>query len=93
MEGEGRMQTFGAGAEAVRSPQPRSVALRPYRRTSVLDSLQPSQNGMGSVDHQREMYGVKGSASGESEETFDKSLWIRADKEAAHREKESHGTQ
>lgn len=72
-----RSQSFYDGSEAVRNPSFRPVQMQPYRRTSTLDNLFPTGNGMGSQDRQRQMMGIGSSAIGQSPDTFDKSLWLR----------------
>lgn len=75
-----RSEDFAGGFESVRSPQFQSVqqqANRNFQAISVLDNITPNQNGMGSADLQRQMVGVKDSASGRSEDTFDRQLWLR----------------
>lgn len=72
------------GSESVREPQFRTMQQRPreggvagapsYRRTSVLDSLQPSGNGMSARDNERQMFGMK--SQGLGQDTADKSMWL-----------------
>lgn len=80
--GTARSQDFFAGSENVRHPQFQPVQMLPYRRTSTLDNLFPTGNGMGTQDKQRQMMGVRTSAIGQSSDTFDKSLWLRNPGEA-----------
>jgi len=47
-----------------------------YRRTSTLDTLKPSGNGMADADRNRLLMGINRSKVGQSDETFDKSLWL-----------------
>jgi hypothetical protein len=77
--GEGRTAAMVDGAERVREPQFRTVQQAPgrYVRTSVLDNLQPSGNGVSALDRQRLLLGVNKSAIGQSDDTFDKGLWLR----------------
>jgi hypothetical protein len=72
-----RSQDFYDGSETSRHPAFRPVRVEPYRRTSTLDNLFPTGNGMGEQDKQRALMGIGRSAIGQSGETFDKSLWIR----------------
>lgn len=72
-----RSQDFYDGSESVRKPSFQPVRLAPYRRTSTLDNLFPTGNGMGQRDTQRAMMGLSRSSIGQSEDTFDKSLWIQ----------------
>jgi hypothetical protein len=72
-----RSQSFYNGSEAVRNPAFRPVQMQPFQRTSTLDSLMPTGNGMGDQDKQRQMMGIGTSAIGQSQDTFDKSLWLR----------------
>lgn len=78
MNGEaGRTAEMIGGAESAREPSFRTmqqVGLG-YRKTSVLDNLQPSGNGMSGLDKQRQMFGIK--TQGQDEETADKGLWLR----------------
>lgn len=77
--GVARSQDFYEGSESARQPNFRSMqqgAGGGYRRTSTLDNLLPSGNGMAEPDKQRALYGVQHSAVGQSEATFDKSLWL-----------------
>jgi len=66
-----------AGAESVREPQFHTAQqVRPgYRKISVLDTLQPTGNGMSSVDRQRQMFGIR--TLGQGEDTADKSMWLQ----------------
>jgi hypothetical protein len=82
----GRSQEFQEAATRVRQPQFRTLqnavggGLRTYRRTSLLDNLQPSRNALGSMDWERAKLGVPKSPIGQSDSTFDKSLWLRAER-------------
>lgn len=71
---------FQDAATKVRSPQFRTLqnAVGTYGRRSILDNLLPSRNGLGSQDYERAKLGVPRSASGQSDSTFDKGLWLRA---------------
>lgn len=71
-----RSQDFYDGSEGSRQPSFRPVRLAPYRRTSTLDNLLPSGNGMAEPDKQRSIMGINRSTIGQSNDTFDKSLWI-----------------
>lgn len=75
----GRTEQMVSASESAREPQFHTIQQGQggYRRTSVLDTLQPSGNGMSGQDRQRLLYGVKRSALGLSNESFDKSLWLR----------------
>lgn len=78
MNGEGgRTAQMVDGAESVREPEFRTmqqVGLG-YRKTSVLDNLQPSGNGMSGLDRQRQMFGIK--SLGQDENTADRGMWLR----------------
>jgi hypothetical protein len=76
-----RSEDFAGGAEEVRQPQFQSVQQqhnRNFRAMSVLDtpSVIPNQNGMGTSDLQRRMIGFRDSATGRSESTYDKQIWL-----------------
>lgn len=76
-----RSEDFADGAERVRQPQFSSVQQqhnRNFQPMSVLDtpSVIPNQNGMGAGDLQRRMIGFKDSATGRSESTYDKQIWL-----------------
>lgn len=75
--GIGRTADFTDGSERVREPQFQPVQTEQYRRTSVLDNLLPTGNGLGARDKQRQIMGINHSAIGQSEGNFDKSLWLR----------------
>lgn len=78
MNGEaGRTSEMIGGAESVREPEFRTMQKvgMGYRKTSVLDNLQPSGNGMSGLDKQRQMFGIK--SLGQDEETADKSMWLK----------------
>lgn len=77
--GAGRTAQFNDGSERVREPQFHSMQQVEgnYRRTSVLDNLKPTGNGLGTADRQRQLMGINQSAIGQSEGNFDKSLWLR----------------
>ena len=75
-----RSEDFADGAARVRAPQFESVqqqANRNFAALSVLDNVMPNQNGMGTQDLQRRLVGSQGQATGRSQETFDKQLWLR----------------
>lgn len=76
----GRTEQMVSASERVREPQFQTMQVGAgrggYRRTSVLDTLQPTGNGMSGQDRQRLLYGVKGSSLGLSTDSFDKSLWL-----------------
>lgn len=75
--GVARSQNFYEGSESVRHPALRPVQTFPYRRTSVLDTLQPiSPNGLGTQDRQRALMGIRSSALGQSDSNFDKKIWL-----------------
>lgn len=79
MNGEaGRTAEMVSGAEHAREPEfrTRQQVGFGYRKTSVLDNLQPSGNGMSGLDKQRQMFGIK--SLGQDQETADKSLWLRS---------------
>lgn len=76
-----RSEDFVDGAERVRQPQFQSVQQqhnRNFQAMSVLDtpSVIPNQNGMGTGDLQRRMIGFRDSATGRSESTYDKQIWL-----------------
>jgi hypothetical protein len=76
-----RSEEFTSGADSVRQPQFQSVQQqhnRNFRAMSVLDTpaVIPNQNGMGSSDLQRRMIGFRDSATGRSESTYDKQIWL-----------------
>ena len=81
--GVGRVGAFHAAAESVREGPPTLTPEGNYRRTSVLDNLQPSGNGMSSPDRERLLMNISGSALGRSESTFDQSLWLRSERPAS----------
>ena len=81
--GVGRVGAFHAAAESVRSGPPTLTPEGGYRRTSVLDTLQPSGNGMSGVDRERLLMNVSGSRLGQAESTFDRSLWLRSERPAS----------
>ena len=78
----GRSEQFNDAATKVRSPQFRTLqnTVGNYRRTSILDNLMPSRNALGTQDYERAKLGVPRSSSGQSESTFDKGLWLRAER-------------
>lgn len=71
-----RSQNFYEGSENVRRPVT-PIQVLPYRKTSTLDNLYPTGNGMSSADRDRRMVGATRSPSGQSEDTFGKSLWLK----------------
>jgi hypothetical protein len=76
-----RSEDFQSGADSVRQPQFESIQQqgnRNFRAMSVLDtpSVIPNQNGMGTGDLQRRMIGFRDSATGRSESTYDKQIWL-----------------
>lgn len=77
--GVARSQDFFEGSERSRMPEFHTMqqgAGGAYRRTSTLDNLLPSGNGLAEPDKQRALIGVKHSPVGQSDETFDRSLWL-----------------
>lgn len=78
----GRSMEFNDSAAKVRSPQFRTLqnSVGNYRRTSILDNLMPSRVGLGTQDYERAKLGIGRSSSGQSESTFDKGLWLRAER-------------
>lgn len=75
-----RSEDFADGAERVRNPRFESVqqqANRNFQALSVLDNVMPNQNGLGAQDLQRRLVGSTGGATGRSQSTFDKQLWLR----------------
>lgn len=78
-----RSQDFYDGSEASRHPSFRPVQVEPYRRTSTLDNLFPTGNGMGEMDKQRALLGVPRSPIGQSESTYNTSLWLRNERPQA----------
>lgn len=73
----GRTAEMVGGSESAREPSARTVQQVGfgYRKTSVLDNLQPSGNGMSGLDKQRQMFGIK--SLGQDQETADKSMWLK----------------
>jgi hypothetical protein len=76
-----RTEEFNGGADSVRQPRFTSVQQQHnanFRAMSVLDtpSVIPNQNGMGTGDLQRRMIGFRESATGRSESTYDKQIWL-----------------
>jgi len=81
----GRTAQFNEAATNVRVPNFRTTQNAigggsAYRRTSILDNLMPSRVGLGAQDYERAKLGVARSSSGQSESTFDKGLWLRAER-------------
>jgi hypothetical protein len=76
----GRSMEFSDAAIKVRSPNFRTLqnTVGTYGRTSLLDNLLPSQNGLGTQDFERAKLNVPRSSIGQSDTTFDKGLWLRA---------------
>jgi hypothetical protein len=74
-----RSHDFYDGSESVRHPAFRPVQVEPYRRTSTLDNLFPTGNGMAERDTQRVMMGIPRSPIGQSDDTFERSIWLRND--------------
>lgn len=74
-----RSEDFYRGSEQVRFPTFKTRQIQPIsnRPKSVLDQLRPSGNGLGERDKQRQLMGVVGSGVGQSESTYDASLWMR----------------
>lgn len=75
-----RSEDFADGAARVREPKFESVqqqSNRNFAALSVLDNVMPNQNGMGVQDLQRRLVGSANPATGRSQETFDKQLWLR----------------
>jgi hypothetical protein len=68
---------FSDGAVQVREPQFSSQSPVVYKRTSVLDNLKPTGNGLAPQDLQRQLVGYTKSTIGQSEGTFDQALWLR----------------
>lgn len=90
-----RSEDFAGGFESVREPQFKSVQQQHnqnYQPTSVLDNVMPNQNGMGAQDLQRRLVGSQGAATGRSQETFDRQLWLRH-QEPSQRVKRLEGQQ
>lgn len=77
----GRTAEMVGGAENAREPSFQTMQQQHaamgfgYRKTSILDNLQPSGNGMSGLDKQRQMYGIK--SLGQDQETADKGLWLK----------------
>lgn len=81
----GRSMEFTQAADNVRKPNFRTLQNSVgggtrYRRTSILDNLMPSRVGLGTQDFERAKLGLSRSSSGQSESTFDKGLWLRAER-------------
>lgn len=90
-----RTEDFADGYAQVREPQFKSVQQqhnRNFQAISVLDNVQPNQNGMGAQDLQRRLVGSQGSPTGRSLETFDRQLWLRH-QEPSQRIKRLEGSQ
>lgn len=86
--GIGRSANMQQAAERVREPAFSAPKMdMSYRRTSVLDNLQPSGNGLAAPDKQRVLMGVTSSASGQADSTFDQRLWLRNERPASLFEK------
>lgn len=76
-----RSEDFADGAERVRQPQFTSIQQQHnanFKAMSILDTpyIIPNQNGMGASDLQRKMIGFQGGATGRSDETYDKQIWL-----------------
>lgn len=74
-----RSEEMVGGYDSARNPQFESVqqqANRNFHALSVLDNIIPNPNGLGSPDYQRRLYGSRSSASGRSQATFDRQLWL-----------------
>jgi hypothetical protein len=87
-----RSEDFAGGAEEVRQPQFRSVQqqhTRNYQAMSVLDTpgIIPNQNGLGTADLERKKLGRTESASGRSNETFDRQLWLQSAESTTRRDR------
>lgn len=80
--GSGRNSEMVEGAIRVREPQFRTQqqGAGSYRRTSILDNLTPTGNGMSGLDKQRVTMGITRSSIGLSENTFEKGLWLRSER-------------
>lgn len=74
--GQGRTAQMIEGAERVRQPRFSVQTASKYTRTSVLDNLRPTGNGVGAQDQQRRLMGGRGSGVGSSQDTFEKRLWL-----------------
>lgn len=72
----GRTAEMVDGAERVREPRFSVQTESKYRRTTVLDNLMPTGNGISALDQQRRLMGGRGSGSGSSKDTFEKRLWL-----------------
>lgn len=69
-----RSQDFYNGSESARASLP---AFSTYKRTSTLDNLFPTGNGMADQDRERLLMGVPHSPIGQSTNTFNQSIWLR----------------
>lgn len=93
-----RSEDFVDGAERVRQPQFTSIQQQHnanFRAMSVLDTPYaiPNQNGMGQADLQRRMIGFRESATGRSDSTYDKGIWLsHPDTSPRTRKKEDDGS-
>lgn len=81
----GRSMEFQEAATRVRSSNFRTLQNSVgggtrYRRTSILDNLMPSRVGLGEGDFERRKLGIQNSSVGQSDSTFDKGLWLRAER-------------
>jgi hypothetical protein len=90
-----RSEDFADGAERVRQPQFKSVQQQHnanFRAMSVLDTPYsiPNQNGMGTSDLQRRMIGFRDAATGRSDSTYDKQIWL-GHPETTSRKQDSDG--
>lgn len=86
MSDDGRNAEMVNGAVSAREPQFQTVQQQQpggYRKSSVFDFLLPSGNGMADKDRTRTIYGIKRSAIGLSEDTFDRGLWLRNERSPA----------
>lgn len=69
-----RSQSFYDGSESARASLP---TFQTYRRTSTLDNLFPTGNGMADQDRERVLMGIPRSPIGQSTNTFNQSIWLR----------------
>ena len=76
-----RNAEFANSSEGVREPQFHTAQqIKPpgYQRTSTLDQLLPSDNGLGPQDYRRLAFlGQDHSPLGQSNDTFESSVWLR----------------
>lgn len=71
---------IGGSGMAREEPQFRTLQQegpRSYVPSSTLSQLFPGQNGRAADDQERVLLGIRNSAVGSSQDTFQRSLWLR----------------